>query len=194
MEPPVLSKRVYRFGLFQVDSDGRKLLRQGAPVRLQEQPLRVLCLLLERRGEIVTRDELRQSLWPSGTYVEFDGNLNSALKRLRFALGDDADNPTFIETLPKRGYRFIAPVNCEKPDEITAGVTQRAAPLEPPSLPSAGDRSAAVSRWQLRPWWMLAAVCVVLLLVGWRYATRIRPSPRLARKVIAVLPATRGRM
>ena len=68
MEPPVLSKRVYRFGLFQVDSDGRKLLRQGVPVKLQEQPLRVLCLLLERPGEIVARDELRQALWPSGTY------------------------------------------------------------------------------------------------------------------------------
>src|SRR5579863_10188250 len=114
MEAPVLPKRVYRFGLFQVDPDGGKLLRQGVPVRLQEQPLRVLCLLLERPREIVTREDLRQSLWPEGTYVEFDGSLNAALKRLRFALGDDADNPIFIETVPRRGYRFIAPVQQEQ--------------------------------------------------------------------------------
>jgi len=110
MDAPVLSKRVYRFGLFQVDPEGGKLQRQGVPVRLQDQPLRVLFLLLERPGEIVTREELRRSLWPEGTFVEFEGSLNAALKRLRFALGDDADNPTFIETIPRRGYRFIAPV------------------------------------------------------------------------------------
>jgi DNA-binding winged helix-turn-helix (wHTH) protein/tetratricopeptide (TPR) repeat protein len=110
MEAPVLRRRVYRFGLFQVDAEGGRLFRQGVPVKLQQQPLRVLCLLLERPGEIVSREELRQSLWPEGTYVEFDGSLNAALKRLRYALGDDADNPTFIETVPKRGYRFVAPV------------------------------------------------------------------------------------
>ncbi|MGA2539097.1 MAG: winged helix-turn-helix domain-containing protein, partial [Terracidiphilus sp.] len=115
METSVLPKRVYRFGLFQVDAEGGRLLRQGVPVKLQDQPLRVLCLLLEHPGEIVTRDELRQSLWPEGTYVEFDGSLNAALKRLRFALGDDADNPIFIETVPRRGYRFIAPVECQQP-------------------------------------------------------------------------------
>jgi len=113
MEAPVPPKRVYRFGLFQVDPDGGKLLREGVPIKLQEQPLRVLCLLLERRGEIVTREDLRRSLWPEGTYVEFDGSLNAALKRLRFALRDDADNPRFVETVPKRGYRFIAPVTTE---------------------------------------------------------------------------------
>jgi DNA-binding winged helix-turn-helix (wHTH) protein len=114
MEASVLPRRVYRFGLFQVDLDGGKLLRQGVPVKLQEQPLRVLCLLLERPGEIVSREELRQSLWPEGTHVEFDGSLNAALKRLRFAIGDDADNPIFIETVPRRGYRFIAPVEREQ--------------------------------------------------------------------------------
>ena len=110
MGTPVLPKRVYRFGLFQVDAGGGRLFRQGVPVKLQQQPLRVLCLLLERPGEIISREELRQTLWPEGTYVEFDGSLNAALKRLRYALGDDADNPTFIETVPKRGYRFVAPV------------------------------------------------------------------------------------
>lgn len=184
METPVLPRRVYRFGLFQVDADGGKLLRQGVPVKLQEQPLRVLCLLLERPGEIVTRDELRQSLWPEGTYVEFDGSLNAALKRLRFALGDDADNPIFIETVPRRGYRFIAPVECQQPSEPTA-VAIPPATLPTPVLPTVDDDSSSGSRWR---WWMLAGMAVLLILVGWRYAARSRPSPPPARVVIAVLP------
>jgi DNA-binding winged helix-turn-helix (wHTH) protein/tetratricopeptide (TPR) repeat protein len=110
MEASDRPRRVYRFGLFQVDAEGGRLFRRGVPVKLQQQPLRVLCFLLERPGEIVSREELRQTLWPEGTHVEFDGSLNAALKRLRYALGDDADNPTFIETVPKRGYRFVAPV------------------------------------------------------------------------------------
>jgi eukaryotic-like serine/threonine-protein kinase len=113
MEAPVLPKRVYRFGLFQADPENGKLLRQGVPVKLQDQPLRVLCLLLDRPGEIITREELQQSLWPEGTYVEFDGSLNAALKKLRYALGDDAEHPIFIETVPRRGYRFLAPVSLE---------------------------------------------------------------------------------
>jgi DNA-binding winged helix-turn-helix (wHTH) protein/TolB-like protein len=187
MEPPVLSKRVYRFGLFQVDSDGRKLLRQGAPVKLQEQPLRVLCLLLERPAEIVTRDELRQTLWPSGTYVEFDGNLNSALKRLRFALGDDADNPIFIETVPKHGYRFIAPVTCEPPPE-TAARTQQATTFKSTGSEAAGNNGPSWSHVRRRPSWVLAAMAVLLSWSGWRYIKRSEPSPEASRKVIAVLP------
>jgi DNA-binding winged helix-turn-helix (wHTH) protein/tetratricopeptide (TPR) repeat protein len=110
MGSPVLPQRVYRFGVFQLDTESGILFRQGRPASLQGQPLRVLCQLLQRPGEIVTREELCQALWPDGTYVEFEGSLNAALKRLRFALSDDADNPTFIETVPKQGYRFIAPV------------------------------------------------------------------------------------
>src|ERR1700732_4698353 len=110
MGAPVLARRLYRFGLFSADAESGKLLREGVRVKLQDQPFRVLCLLLEHADQVVTREELRQSLWSSDTYVEFDGSLNAALKRLRFALGDSAENPTFIETLPKRGYRFVAPV------------------------------------------------------------------------------------
>ena len=188
MEAPVLPKRVYRFGLFQVDSDGGKLLRRGVPVKLQEQPLRVLCLLLDRPGEVVTREELRRSLWTEGTYVEFDGSLNAALKRLRLALGDDAENPIFIETVPRRGYRFIAPVECEQPAEISAGAVSPAASVQS-GLRSGGNRSSYVSRWRLRAGWGVAAVCVLLLLVGWRYiARRNETSVHAARKVIAVLP------
>src|SRR5260370_36777357 len=114
MEAPALPKRVYRFGLFEADLESGTLLREGMRVRLQDQPFRLLCLLLERAGHVVAREELRQSLWSTDTCVEFDGSLNAALKRLRFALGDSADNPIFVETLPKRGYRFLAPVAVEE--------------------------------------------------------------------------------
>lgn len=185
MEAPVLPKRVYRFGLFQADPDGGKLLRQGAPIKLQDQPLRVLCLLLDRAGEIVSREELRQSLWPEGTYVEFEGSLNAALKRLRFALGDDADNPIFIETVPRRGYRFIAPVKREPQSEINESPIAPAT-VKSPAPDTVNGRSSPVSR--LPPWWMLAAMVILLMGLGWWYATRTRPGQPPARKVIAVLP------
>jgi DNA-binding winged helix-turn-helix (wHTH) protein/Tol biopolymer transport system component len=110
MGPDVAATRVYRFGLFEADVRNGRLLRHGERIKIQDQPFRVLLVLLGRAGEIITREELRQELWPSDTYVEFDGSLNAALMKLRHALGDSPDNPTFIETVPKRGYRFIAPV------------------------------------------------------------------------------------
>ncbi len=103
----------YRFGLFEADPQDGRLLRQGEPVRLQEQPFQVLLALLERHGEIVTREELRERLWPGDTFVEFDKSLGVALTKVRAALGDDAANPRFVETMPRRGYRFIAPVTVE---------------------------------------------------------------------------------
>src|SRR5438552_2641588 len=118
MDAPVLPKRVYRFGLFEADVESGKLLREGVRVKLQDQPFRLLCRLLERAGQVVSREELQQALWSSNTYVEFEGSLNATLKRLRFALGDSADNPVFIETLPKRGYRFLAPVTAEDTDQL----------------------------------------------------------------------------
>jgi DNA-binding winged helix-turn-helix (wHTH) protein/tetratricopeptide (TPR) repeat protein len=102
--------RLYRFGLFEADLENARLTRKGVSLHLQEQPFRILGMLVERPGQIVTREELRKKLWPAGTYVGFDASLNAALNRLRVALDDDADNPRFIETVPKRGYRFIAPV------------------------------------------------------------------------------------
>lgn len=113
MERPVLSSKIFRFGLFEADVGHNALTRAGLRVKIQDQPFRVLILLLERPGEIVTRDELRQKLWPEGTFVDFDGSLNVILKKLRAAVGDDPENPRFIETVPRRGYRFIAPVAVE---------------------------------------------------------------------------------
>ena len=110
MEQSTTAGIIFRFGIFEVDSTGGTLTRGGARVKIQEQPFRLLLILLERPGEIVSREELRQRLWPEGTYVDFDGSLNVLLKRLRATIGDDPDNPRFIETIPRRGYRFIAPV------------------------------------------------------------------------------------
>ena len=103
------SRRLFRFGTFEADSVTGELRRAGRPVGLQEQPFRLLLALLERPAEIVTRAELREKLWGE-THVDFEEGLNTAVRKLRDALGDSASNPRFIETLPRRGYRFIAPV------------------------------------------------------------------------------------
>ena len=99
-----------RFGLFKADLRARELRKRGVKVRLPDQPFQVLQLLLEHPGDVVTREELRQRLWSANTFVDFDLSLNSAVRKLREALGDSADHSTFIETLPRRGYRFIASV------------------------------------------------------------------------------------
>ena len=113
MQSAPVSTKVFRFGLFEADVARGTLSRSGVRVKLQDQPFRVLLVLLERAGEIVSREELRQKLWPDGTYVDFDGSLNAVLKKLRAAIDDDSDNPRFIQTVPRRGYRFIAPVSIE---------------------------------------------------------------------------------
>jgi len=108
MAPSSDSRRSLRFDTFELDIRARELRQGTQRIRLQEQPFEILRLMLERPGDVVTRDELRQRLWPSGTFVDFEHSLNAAIKRLRSALGDDSDNPRFVETLPRRGYRFIA--------------------------------------------------------------------------------------
>jgi len=104
------SPAILRFGVFEVDVRSGELRRQGVRIKLQEQPFHVLTVLLQRPGVVVTREELRNQNWPADTFVDFDNSLNTAINKLREALGDSADNPRFIETLPRRGYRFIAPV------------------------------------------------------------------------------------
>jgi TolB-like protein len=103
------SEGALRFGAFELDERARELRTGTTRIRLQEQPFEILRQLLRRPGEVVTREELRRQLWPDGTYVDFEHSLNAAVKRLRAALGDDADNPRFVETLPRRGYRFVGP-------------------------------------------------------------------------------------
>src|SRR6202167_5404517 len=100
----------FRFGLFEADSESGELWKSGIRIRLQAQPFRVLICLLERPGEVITREEIQQRLWGNDTIVDFDHSLGTAINKLREALGDSAENPRFIETLARRGYRFIAPV------------------------------------------------------------------------------------
>ncbi len=106
-------RKLFSFGLFDADPSLGRLLKEGQLVSLQDQPFRMLILLLERAGEVVTREEARRQLWPANTFVEFDNGLNVAMKKIRDALGDNAENPRFVETLPRRGYRFIAPVSVQ---------------------------------------------------------------------------------
>ncbi len=103
--------KIVRFGVFEVDLTAGELRKSGSKVRLQEQPFQLLAYLLTRSGEVVTRDELREKLWPADTFVDFDHSLNTAVNKVREALGDSASSPRFVETLARRGYRFLGPVD-----------------------------------------------------------------------------------
>ena len=110
--------RVARFGVFELDLSAGELRKSGVKLRLQGQPFQVLALLLERAGDVVTREELQQKLWPSDTFVDFDHSLNTAVNKVREALGDSASSPRYVETLARRGYRFIAEVHGEGHAEV----------------------------------------------------------------------------
>lgn len=143
--PDSRSARITRFGLFELDLAAGELRKSGARLRLQEQPFQVLALLLERAGQVVTREDLRQKLWPADTFVDFDHSLNTAVNKLREVLGDSATNPRYIETLAKRGYRFIAPVQKVETSNVEKGdvETVRAGTDAFGSLPRAQPRDSA---------------------------------------------------
>src|SRR6266480_6568315 len=117
MQVAQCSGRTLRFGFFEVDLRAAELRKHGIRIRVQEQPFHILTLLLERSGDIVTREELRQKLWPAHTFVDFDRSLNKAMTKLRSALGDSAESPRYIETVPRHGYRFLAEVHAHR-DEL----------------------------------------------------------------------------
>src|ERR1051325_4177519 len=135
----VPSPRLIRFGVFELDLRSGELRKHGRKIRLEGQPVQVLICLLENPGELVTREDLHRKLWPADTFVNFEHGLNAAVKRLRQALNDSADNPRFVETLPRRGYRFIAPLHAVAVagDEPPAAVVPEPVPEEPPSLSEA---------------------------------------------------------
>src|SRR6266481_6297645 len=114
----------WRFGVFEFDARSGELRRGGVPIKLRDQSSRILVYLLEHAGQMVTREELRQHLWPSDTFVDFDHSLNSAVMKLREALGDSADKPLYIETIPRKGYRFVAPVS-QPGDTQNGGASSR---------------------------------------------------------------------
>lgn len=160
--------QVVRFGTFEVDLQAGELRKDGLKARLQEQPFRILALLLERPGEIVTREELRRTLWPGDVFVAFDQGLNNAVKKLRTCLGDSAENPRFVETVARQGYRFIAPV---------AEVGR--APLANP--PRRFRALAGIG--------ILASAGLVILAAYWSFPRlRTPPPPPAVRIALAVLP------
>lgn len=132
--PPITpAGKALRFAAFEVDLAAGELRKNGNRIRLQEQPFQILICLLERPGEVITREDLRQKLWPADTFVDFDHSLNTAIAKLREALGDSASNPRYVETLARRGYRFLAPVQRAEPK-----------PLDSPaaiSKPASGENS-----------------------------------------------------
>jgi TolB-like protein/DNA-binding winged helix-turn-helix (wHTH) protein/Tfp pilus assembly protein PilF len=196
---PSDSRSVLRFGPFQVDLASGELHKHGVRLRLQEQPFQILVMLLENPGEVVTRDELRNKLWTSDTFVDFDVGLNNAVLRLRNVLGDSADSPRFIETLPRRGYRFIAQVDApvaaplhESAQPSTAGYQEEAIA----SLASAASQLAkpSLARLRVRRIWTVGFVLALLLALfaglnvgGLRQRVLGRPSAPAIRS-LAVLP------
>jgi Tol biopolymer transport system component/DNA-binding winged helix-turn-helix (wHTH) protein len=142
--------RLITFGVFELDVRSGELWKSGTRLNLQQQPQQLLSVLLERPGELITRDELRKRLWPEDTFVDFEHGLNAAVKRLRDVLGDSADSPRFVETIPRRGYRFIAPTSVPRPAVVPA------------------DAEPARGRRWSRPWLLAGAIAAVALGLGLR--------------------------
>jgi DNA-binding winged helix-turn-helix (wHTH) protein/TolB-like protein len=163
---PYGAREVARFGIFELDLRNAELRRDGVRVKLQDQPFRLLTLLVQRAGDIVTREELQQTLWPS-EFVDFDQGLNAAVRKLRTALDDTADNPRFVETIARRGYRFLAPV------AWSAGFSRESRPTK------RGRPALAIS---------IGIAIALLLAAGGVFLLRQRTVPRTSIDTIAVLP------
>ena len=179
--------RQYRFGSFEIDLAEGELRRQGSRIKLNEKPFRLLCVLLERAGRLVTRDDLRQRLWSADTYVDFDANLNTALSTLRHTLGDSSESPLFIETIPRQGYRFIAPVTAVQ-DESEAEPSS--AVLEPLPEPEAETQVSSGRRIEYRKTFVAVAVfLVVSFVIAWIAHVRwVRPRQTIGKLTILVTP------
>jgi len=188
MEPPAQAARM-RFGPFEADLRSGELRKHGVRLKLQDQPFQVLALLLERAGDVVTREELRQRLWPADTFVDFDTGLNSAVKKLRDVLADSADQPRYIETIPRRGYRFIAPLVDASPATVPSSEPeiQEIASSQPASSVVPAAESFSFTRSRL----LFGAAALLLLFVAVFLVYRntgAGGARRLAIKSLAVLP------
>ncbi len=171
MQAPSPLAGIVRFGIFQLDLKARELHKAGVKIKLQEQPFRVLALLVDRAGQVVTREELRQNIWPTDVYVTFDQGLNNAIKKVRFALGDSADNPRFVETVAKHGYRFVAPVSADQRSASEAPFRSRLRTLRNTALIG------------------LTFTVVLASLAYWAWQrSSMRAKPSSEKLVVAVLP------
>ena len=189
MEQAARSVRIVRFGVYEIDIHEGEVRKSGRRVTLQDQPFQVLALLLANPGKLVTREELQGQIWPADTFVDFDLGLNTAIKKIRAALGDSADNPRFIETVPKHGYRFIYPVERVEPAAVVEQHEAAGSVLIGESPPPPAQ--VAVRRYR---WWPALAVAVVLTvsaLVAFRIVSQRNEARRKADSLIesvAVLP------
>jgi DNA-binding winged helix-turn-helix (wHTH) protein len=193
--PPI---HIVRFSVFELNLRSGELRRAGTRINLQEQSFQTLALLLEHPGDVVTREELRQRLWPADTFVDFERGLNAAIKRLRDTLGDSAESPRLVETLHRRGYRFIAPVElgaarANQSDEAGSGVDGAETPNEQPGAPSVVvDQMPAGRSTPLRGWIGKGAaigVAAVILVVA--SIALVRKAPPATGAPARVGPLTR---
>jgi len=193
------SSRVFRFGAFEADPATGELRKSGVRIRLQEQPFQVLLMLLERPGELVSREELRQRLWPADTFVDFDHSLNTVVNKLREALGDSATHPRFIETLARRGYRFLAPVQSEDVSAVTdepapvPGVAPASsgAEFDKPTLTSSPLDALLTASHEVprvRPRYVRILFVLIQIMYLCFYIVALAKLPRVAELIDAAVP------
>ena len=185
MRTTQVSSAVVRFGVFEADLGSGELRRNGAKVRLQHLPFRALAVLLSRPGEVITREEFRQALWPPDVFVDFEQGISNAMMRLRDALGDGAENPIFVETIERRGYRWIGPVlpplpGKEEPIQSAVAVETAASftRVAPPAVEQPRTR-------KLRPGWIVLAAVGIVMLAGFLFSLSRQSAPISS---IAILP------
>ncbi len=176
---------IYSFGTFRFDDGSLELSREGREVRLEPQPARALALLLSRAGEVVTRDELRAAIWGEHTHVDYDRGLAYCASQIRTALGDSGENPRFLQTLPKRGFRFVAPVATEPAANHAPDPPATAAAAAPPApAPAAGPSS-----WRGRTAWLTAVAALAVAALIW---IRADTPPRQAIVAVTIFDNETG--
>jgi len=192
MKNSTLQVNSLRFGAYEFDLRAGELRKHGMRIKLQEQPCQILAILLEHRGEMVTREELQSRLWPRNTFVDFDHSLNTAVMRLREALSDSSENPRFIETLPRRGYRFVAPVEeksaplieSHPPQTARLGASPTANPNDNPALslalPEFPATAAKKSDRVLRPRLFSLTIFLIVIVLAASFGFRYLPRPSVA--------------
>ena len=197
MQQSTGTPRGFRFGVFEADLRAGEIRKDGRKVKLQEQPFQVLAMLLERAGDVVTREEIQKQLWPEDTFVDFEHGLNIAINKIREALGDSADNPRFVETLPRRGYRFIAPVvplhsqTTRRPTDVREVRIKIEEGLPATGLPGPGVAAAPKPTrvWPKALVWGLSSVVLLSLGVGAFLYLRPAPPRSVVRLNMNVSPA-----
>jgi DNA-binding winged helix-turn-helix (wHTH) protein/tetratricopeptide (TPR) repeat protein len=193
MESLTRSSQIVQFGVYEADFAAGQLRKHGKRIKIQEQPFQILLLLLEHPGELVTRDALRHKLWADHTFVDFDRSLNTAINKLRIALCDSADNPRFLQTIPRQGYRFIAPVSSQIVESVSHDMPEAADGTGEISVPQETPRESIREMPKVRRWYFVGALATLVALACAIYFVRSRSTWKLTgtpvaeRRSVAVL-------